>query len=96
MDSHASKVNSNDGVDLAVDVANRQTVTGVDDFIHEQYSEEPLCSYLPFISGKLAETVTHWYHNVPDREKIRNIFKTTLVPQNIAGLNLVKINQVLY
>ena len=74
MDSHASKVSSNDGVDSAVDVINRQTVTGVNDFIHEQYSEEPLSSYLPSVLEKLAETVTYWCCNVHDREEIRNVF----------------------
>ena len=47
MDSHESEVSSNDGVHMAVNVANMHTADGVDDFIHEQYSEEPLRAYLP-------------------------------------------------
>ena len=54
---------------MAVDVAKRHTVNGVDDFIHEQYSEEPLCAYLHPVSEKMAETITHWCHNVPDSKK---------------------------
>ena len=95
-DSHESEVSSNDGVHMAANVASMHAADGVDDFIHEQYLEEPLRAFLPPVSEKLAETITHWCCQVPDREKIRNMFKTTLVPENIAGLGSVKINQVLY
>ena len=93
MDSHVSEVSSN-GVHMAVDVANMHTANGVDDFIHEQYSEEPPCAYLPLVSERLAETITHWCRNVPDREKIRNMFKTTLVLDLILKLEKMLMSQV--
>ena len=76
--------------------ANRQKAVNLDDFIHSEYSEEPICKYLPPVSPKLAEAVTRWCHVVPDREKIKTMFTNTLIPDNVPGLNSVRINEVLY
>ena len=97
LSDNGSEVSNGDGVDLTVINANRQMVDGdVDEFISQQYSEEPLHSFLPPVSQKLAETITRWCCNVPEREKIKTMFETTLVPENVTGLNPVRINEVLY
>ena len=75
--------------------ANRQA-DPVDQLIEMEYAEEENKSFLPSISSKLATTVTHWCHNVPDREKIKKAFKNTLIPDNVEGLLPVRINEILY
>ena len=89
-----SEINDEHNKVLAND-ANRQA-DPVDQLIEREYAEEENKSFLPSIPSKLATAVTHWCHNVPDREQIKKAFKNTLILDNVEGLLPVRINEILY
>ena len=68
----------------------------VDEILNRDYGGEAPRPSLPPVSGKLAETVTQWLRVVPSWEKIKDLFKQTLIPENVEGLKTVKINDLFY
>ena len=71
-------------------------VIDVNSIMSTEYGDEEPPPKLPPVSAPLATTVTKWLHVTPGREIIKNMFKDCLVPDNVKGLQLVKINEVLY
>ena len=67
-----------------------------DDILDHDYREEQPRPCLPDVSPKLAKAVSTWLRVTPPREKIRELFKMTMVPGNVDGLEPVHINELLY
>ena len=85
-----------DGKDNEIILANRQCNVSTDAILaHEFGSEEPHPS-LPAVSEKLALALTNWMCHMPKREKIHEMFREVLVPENVEGLLPVCINEILY
>ena len=70
--------------------------TSVGSIISEEYEEVEPSSNLPAIDLKLSEIVTKWLRAAPPRERIHELFKDCMLPENIEGLLPVKINDLLY
>ena len=77
-------------------LANRQCNLSVDAILAREYGGEPPRQFLPSVSPKLADIVNNWLRITPKREKIKDMFKSALLPENVEGLQPVKINEVLY
>ena len=48
------------------------------------------------VSDLLANTVTKWSRITPSRENVRELFKEIIGPDNVRGLDPVRINDVIY
>ena len=68
----------------------------LDAIIAEEYNEEQILPRLPPIDDKLAVVVTKWLHNLPSRDKVKELFKNCMLPSNVEGLQPVKINAIVY
>ena len=77
-------------------LANRQCNLSVDAILAREYGGDPLREFLPSVSPKLAEIVNNSLRVPPKREKIKEMFRSALLPENVEGLQPVKINEVLY
>ena len=77
-------------------LANRQCNLSVDAILAREYGGDPPREFLPSVSPKLAEIVNNWLRVPPKREKIKEMFKSALLPENVEGLQPVRINEVLY
>ena len=66
------------------------------EILKREYCGEALCPTLPPISDQLASVITNWLCTIPSRDKIKELFQSTLYPPNVLGLELVKINNMLY
>ena len=64
--------------------------------LNREYGDEQPPPVLPAVSEQLAKTVTKWMRVAPSREVIKGMFKEIVIPDNIEGINPVKINEVLY
>ena len=64
--------------------------------ISEEYCEEEVNFELPPIDGKLANVLNKWLRNLPSRDKVKELFKQCMLPNNVEGLRPVKINALLY
>ena len=71
-------------------------VYSVDVILTKEYVLEVPKLCLPDVSDTLAKTVTVWLWDTPKREKIKELFNETLVPNNVSGLLPVRINKALY
>ena len=67
-----------------------------EDILNIDYGGDLPCSTLPPVSDKLAKIVTTWLRVTPTREKVKELFQSTLIPVNVEGLEPVKINELLY
>ena len=85
-----------DGKDNEIILANRQCNVSTDAILAREFGVEEPRPSLPAVSEKLALAVTSWMRNTPKREKIREMFREALVPENVEGLLPVRINQILY
>ena len=70
--------------------------TGADAILNRDYAGEAPHPTLPPVSEKLAKVVSSWLRVTPAREKIKDLFKNTLYPSNVEGLEPVRINDMLY
>ena len=68
----------------------------IDSILSRDYDVKIVKPCLPPVSGKLAEAVTRWCRITPPREKIKQYFQDTLIPDNVDGLKPVRINEILY
>ena len=91
---HEHDIFGPDSIDNATRHSNPPTP--VDLLVDKEYKEDVKKEYLPPVSRRLAETISKWCRQVPDRERIRAMFKSTLIPENVEGLTPVRINEVLY
>ena len=91
---HEHDILGPDSIDNATRHSNPPTP--VDLLVDKEYKEDVKKEYLPPVSRRLAETISKWCRQVPDRERIRAMFKSTLIPENVEGLTPVRINEVLY
>ena len=68
------------------------------DILEKQYGITVPKINKPPVSEKLAIAVTKWLHETPNREKIKELFTETAGqnPENVEGLQLVRINELLY
>ena len=64
--------------------------------LHVEYGEDELPPKLPPVSGPLAKTVSKWLRVTPNRDQIKALFHDCLIPDNVEGLQQVRINEVLY
>ena len=64
--------------------------------LHAEYGEDEPPPKLPPVSGPLAKTVSKWLRVTPNREQIKLLFCDCLTPENVEGLQQVRINEVLY
>ena len=71
-------------------------IYSVDTILTKEYALEVPKPCLPDVSDTLAKTVTVWLWETPKREKIKELFADTLVPNNVSGLLPVRINEALY
>ena len=85
-----------DGKDNEVILANSQCNVSRDVILACEFSGEEPCPSLPPVSEKLAMAVTTWMCNTPKREKICEMFREALVPENVEGVLPVRINEILY
>ena len=85
-----------DGKDNEIILANRQCNVSTDAILAREFAVEEPRPSLPAVSEKLALAVTSWMRNTPKREKIREMFREVLVPENVEGLLPVRINEILY
>ena len=69
-----------------------QVNTSVEAILSEEYEEVEASNNLPPIDKKLSEIVTKWLRAAPSRERIRELFKDCMLPDNVEGLMPVKIN----
>ena len=67
-----------------------------DDILDRDYGEEQPRPCLPDVSAKLAKAVSTWLRVTPPRDKIKELFKITMIPGNVDGLQPVRINELLY
>ena len=67
-----------------------------DDLFTENYLVDPPVTHLPPISDTLASAITQWCRIPAKKDKIKEMFKQSLVPQNIEGLHPVHINELLF
>ena len=80
------------------------TATGLDtssngndsSVLKRDYGEDLPPPTLPSVSEPIAHTVTKWLRMTPGREKIREMFKSIILPANIDGLTPVRINDIVY
>ena len=93
VDGAGASASINDS-NIAAENANRQTA--MNELLSHEYDDDLPRNHLPSINSKLAATITNWCRNVPSREKIKDSFKCSLLPDNVEGLQPVKINEVLY
>ena len=68
----------------------------LDTFLTSEYCEEEKCPSLPPVSDTLAGIVTSWLRTTPKKEKVKELFKSALLPENVEGLLPVQINELLY
>ena len=68
----------------------------VDGIILDKCCEDEIIPKLPPVNSKLEKCVTTWLHSLPSREKVKELFKDCLLPENVQGLQPVRINQLLY
>ena len=68
----------------------------VDGIILEEYCENGVTLKLPPVNSKLEKCITTWLRSLPSRDKVKELFKDCLLPENVQGLQLVHINQLLY
>ena len=85
-----------DNKDHEVILANRQCDRSIDAILAREFASEEPWPSLPPVSEKLAKAVTEWMRVTPKREKIKEMFNETLVPENVEGLLPVRINEILY
>ena len=64
--------------------------------LNREYGEELQPPSLPSVSDLLANTVTKWCRITPSRESVRELFKEIIGPDNVRGLDPVRINDVIY
>ena len=64
--------------------------------ISEEYCEEEVNFELPPIDDKLATVLNKWLRQLPSREKVKELFKQCMLPNNVEGLRPVKINTLVY
>ena len=95
-----SIINDNEvvtAVDLGTDTSQGEIVThSSNSILDTEYGDEVPPPTLPPVSKQLAKTVTKWLRVSPKRETIKTYFKQALLPDNVDGLKLVKINDILY
>ena len=82
--------------DNEVILANRQCNVSVDTILAREFGGEEPKPSLPPVSAGLTKVVNEWMHNTPKREKIKELFKETFLPENVDSLLLVKINEIVY
>ena len=68
----------------------------IEAILNKDYNQVIVKPLLPPVSQWLADAVTRWCHVTPPHEKIKEIFKKTLLPENVYSLKLVHINEILY
>ena len=64
--------------------------------LNREYGEDLPPPSLPSVSDLLANTVTKWSRITPSRDSVRELFKEIIGPDNVRGLNPVRINDVIY
>ena len=67
-----------------------------DSIIAEHYIEDKPTIYLEPVSELLASNITSWCHVPPKREETKKLFENSLCPENVLGLQPVRINEMLY
>ena len=67
-----------------------------DSIIEDEYCEEVVILHLPPAEEKLAKVMTNWLQVAPSHEKVKDMFKCCMIPENIEGLAPVRISQLLY
>ena len=75
---------------------NNANNVSVDSILASEYEEIEVKNQLPLVDEKLSSIVTKWLHSGLPRDCIKELFKQCLLPENIPGLTLVKINELLY
>ena len=88
IDCHGSNVANPAKDDKSGDVLNS--------IISEEYCEDKVSFEIPPIDTKLAEVLNKWLRNLPSRDKIKELFKQCMLPNNVEGLHPVKINALVY
>ena len=70
----------------------------VNEILETEYVQKIVKKVLPPVSEKLAATLSLWLREPPKREKIKELFAelSELRPENVEGLDAVKINELLY
>ena len=68
----------------------------VDTILHQDYCEEVQKPMLPPVSEGLASIINTWARVAPKKEKIKEMFKQALLPENIPGLSPVCINDLVF
>ena len=76
--------------------SNDLAVDSLDVLLLSEYCEEEKRPSLPPVPSKLAAIVTSWLRTAPKKEKIKELFKDALLPDNVEGLTPVRINELLY
>ena len=68
----------------------------IDKVFSDNYMVDVPSMYLDNVSSLLATNVTDWCHKVPKCSDVREMFKSCLCPENVDGLQPVKINESVY
>ena len=77
------------------DSAKDNSVT-INSIVEDEYNDEEQTQTLPPVEGKLSELLTKWLRVAPPREKVKELFKQCMLPDNVEGLKPVRINELLY
>ena len=64
--------------------------------LHAEYGEDEPPPKLPPVSELLAKTVSKWLHVTSNRDQLKVLFHDCLIPDNVEGLQQVRINKILY
>ena len=70
--------------------------TSNNSILNREYGEELPPPSLPSMSDQLAKTISKWAHITPNREVVKELFKEIIGPDNVTGLEPVRINDVIY
>ena len=95
-DDNSSEIAENSEENVPVNLSDNQGK--VNEILESEFEEKIIKKLLPPVSGKLAITMSRWLRETPKREKIKELFAelSELKPDNIEGLDPVRINEILY
>ena len=67
-----------------------------DDIFCQDYIVEPQTRHSDPVSDTLATTLSNWCRIPPQKENLKELFKSAMTPENVEGLMPVRINDSLY